>query len=58
MPNRETGEALIVFNPDGTEQPPYRIVERPGREEPTSGTVLFWVLLLRLCWRERRQRPR
>ena len=46
-PNNDAGDVLIVFNRDGTEQPPYRIVQRPGREEPAPGVVLFWVLQVR-----------
>ena len=40
-------DVLIVFNPDGTEQPPYRTVAKPGREEPTPGFTLFWTLQVR-----------
>lgn len=40
-------DVLIVFNPDGTEQAPYRIVAKPGREEPVPGLVLFWTLQVR-----------
>lgn len=42
-PDRER-DSLIVFNPDGSEQPPYRLAAKPGREEPVPGLVLFWVL--------------
>lgn len=45
-PYRER-DSLIVFNPDGTEQPPYRLTQKPGREEPTAGLVLFWILQVR-----------
>jgi hypothetical protein len=45
-PNKEV-DSLIVFNPDGTEQKPYRIVQKPGREEPTPGLVIFWSLQVR-----------
>ena len=45
-PDRER-DSLIVFNPDGTEQPPYRIVAKPGREEPVAGLTLFWTLQVR-----------
>lgn len=40
-------DVLIVFNPDGTEQPPYRIVAKPGRAEPTPGLTIFWSLQVR-----------
>lgn len=40
-------DRLIVFNPDGTEQPAYRMVAKPGREEPVPGMVLFWTLQVR-----------
>jgi hypothetical protein len=45
-PDKES-DSLVVFNPDGTEQPPYRITQRPGREEPTPGLVIFWSLQVR-----------
>jgi hypothetical protein len=40
-------DVLIVFNPDGSEQPPYRMVAKPGRAEPTPGLTLFWTLQVR-----------
>lgn len=46
-PDRER-DSLIVFNPDGSEQPPYRIVAKPGRTEPVAGMVLFWTLQVRV----------
>lgn len=42
-PDRER-DSLIVFNPDGTEQPPYRLKAKPSREEPVPGMTLFWTL--------------
>ncbi len=47
-PNNDAGDVLIIFNKDGvTEQPPYRIVQRPGREEPAPEVVLFWTMQVR-----------
>lgn len=46
-PDRER-DSLIVFDEDGvTEQPPYRIVAKPGRKEPVAGLTLFWTLQVR-----------
>ena len=40
-------DRLVVFNKDGTEQPSYRIVVKPGRAEPVAGLTIFWVLQVR-----------
>ena len=45
-PDKER-DSLIIFNEDGTEQPVYRIVAKPGRKEPVAGLVLFWTLQVR-----------
>jgi hypothetical protein len=45
-PDKER-DRLIVFNPDGTEQAPYRIVVLPRRVEPEPGVTLFWTLQVR-----------
>lgn len=42
-PDRER-DSLIIFNKDGTEQPPYRLAAKPGREEPVAGFTLFWTV--------------
>lgn len=41
-------DRLIVFNPDGSEQAPYRMVVKPKRQEPVAGMVLFWTLQVRV----------
>jgi len=46
-PNNDAGDVLILFNPDGTEQRPYRITARPKRQEPQAGVTLFWTLQVR-----------
>jgi hypothetical protein len=45
-PDKER-DRLIVFNPDGTEQAPYRLVVLPRRQEPMPGVNLFWTLQVR-----------
>src|SRR6266576_1795697 len=45
-PDKER-DILIVFNQDGTEQRPYRIVVVPKRQEPQAGVTLFWTLQVR-----------
>ncbi len=40
-------DRLVVFNPDGTEQSPYRLVAPSKRQEPQPGVNLFWTLQVR-----------
>ena len=46
-PDQNAGDVLVVFNRDGTEQGPYRIVQKPKRQEPVAGLNLFWTLQVR-----------
>ncbi len=43
----QEGTSLIIVNQDGTEQPPYRLVAKPQKAEPTPGITLVWVLQVR-----------
>jgi hypothetical protein len=43
----QEGTSLIIVNPDGTEQPVYKMVAKPQRAEPTPGLVVAWVLQVR-----------
>ena len=45
-PDKEL-DRLIVFNQDGTEQSPYRLVVPAKRQEPSPGITMFWTLQVR-----------